>query len=410
MMLRPLRLPTRARTAPLALLLGLLALLLAAPATALPRQTLMSGTPCSACHVNVQGGGMRTEIGWGSMAYSGALTWDQLGFNWLDQRMTNEVAPGWALGLDYRGQLARRGPPALVPGDNGQLETVPASRDFFPMQVQPYLSGQLTDWLQVYGTWAGTPQTFEQPTFCSEDYPGQSCYEAQAIFRPGPTLPTVRVGQLQPSVGIRHDDHTMLIRSIGGRTMLPPQWAETGGEVTWQPRYWVQVDGGVFGSRNLTRAVGDARVLAGDTPAYSGRVRFSPQVHAGPVEFTSWLGGSALGAGAFQMYNGFVGLGALNRVSWINEIAHLRYGNGAERTGRNLGSTVSVRATDWLFGHVRYETAQQDTATRSGNTQALVTGFEFFPVPYLELRPEYRYVRTPAFHTAQYTLQIHLFY
>src|SRR5687768_14808585 len=44
-------------------------------ADAIPRFSLISGTRCSACHFNPQGGGLRTELGWESMNEVGAWRW-----------------------------------------------------------------------------------------------------------------------------------------------------------------------------------------------------------------------------------------------------------------------------------------------------------------------------------------------
>jgi hypothetical protein len=74
--------------------LGIIAIF-APAANATPWMSLQAGTPCATCHVNVQGGGGRTEIGWGSGAYTGLLQWDQLSFDWLAERETNDIVPGY---------------------------------------------------------------------------------------------------------------------------------------------------------------------------------------------------------------------------------------------------------------------------------------------------------------------------
>jgi hypothetical protein len=35
---------------------------------------------------------------------------------------------------------------------------------------------------------------------------------------------------------------------------------------------------------------------------------------------------------------------------------------------------------------------------------------QFFPLPYIELRPEYRYMRTEEYAMGQYALQLHLYF
>ncbi|MBU6161625.1 MAG: hypothetical protein KGO50_10915, partial [Myxococcales bacterium] len=48
----------------------------AGEAHATPWMSLQAGTPCATCHTNVQGGGGRTEIGWGNSLYTGMFTYD----------------------------------------------------------------------------------------------------------------------------------------------------------------------------------------------------------------------------------------------------------------------------------------------------------------------------------------------
>ena len=60
---------------------------------------------------------------------------------------------------------------------------------------------------------------------------------------------------------------------------------------------------------------------------------------------------------------------------------------------------------------IRYEYATTTLANdRMAKTQALVAGLEFFPTPYMEVRPEYRLVETDAYRFGHATVQIHLFY
>jgi hypothetical protein len=393
------------------LAVAFLLLALAPPAHAVPRMTMLSGTPCSTCHVNVQGGGMRTETGWGSMALVGAATWGDLSFDWLDTRESNEFAPRSAFGFDHRFQMARVGRPTVTINNQGQPDAALPDREFFPMQIQPYLSFRPLDWLTLYGTWAATRETFNEGEACSEDYPGQSCFEAQAIFATGPGLPTIRVGRLQPSVGIRHDDHTALIRSDVGRPLIPAAYAEWGGEVSWQPVYWLQADAGAYSARQISRSIGDLAVVDSSDVLASGRVRFSPMFGLGERQaLTTWMGGSILAAGKFWLYSGFWGVGLRDRVSTIFELAHSYRGADQNRTTTNLSLMTNLRIVNWLFGHVRLERSASEFRDSPATVRSVVAGFEFFPLPYIEVRPEYRYTRADDWEMGQYTVQLHLFY
>ena len=396
-----------------ALALSALVALLGLPsqAHAVPRMTFMTGAPCSACHVNVQGGGMRTDLGWGSMSHTGMLDWGQLGVSWLDTRESNELFPRVAVGLDDRIQMARLGRPVRVPTADGGSEVRTPDREVFFMQGQPYLSVEASDWLTLYGTWLATRQTLAEGELCAEDYPGQSCAEVQAIFRPGADLPLLRAGLLQPSIGLRHDDHTMLIRSDAGRPVIPAQYAEWGGEITWQPRYWLQADAGIFSNERLSRAIGDPSVVDSGGAAFAARLRFAPTWQLGrSARMISWLGSSLYSSGGFLMVSSFAGIGLLDRASLILEHAHLRYGGNQDRQGENLSALFSLRIADWLYANVRGETASTGEGEAARYARSIVAGLEYFPLPFIELRPEYRYTRTRSWEMAQYTMQLHVFY
>ena len=76
----------------------------------------------------------------------------------------------------------------------------------------------------------------------------------------------------------------------------------------------------------------------------------------------------------------------------------------------NIMTMLSVQLREWLILNGRVERATTDKAGDEFVTDALVLGAEFFPVPYLELRPEYRILRTDDYSIGQYTIQVHLFF
>ena len=55
---------------------------------------------------------------------------------------------------------------------------------------------------------------------------------------------------------------------------------------------------------------------------------------------------------------------------------------------------------------------------KAGSTRQMVLGAQFFPLPYVEIRPEYRLIRSTRTTSAskdeyilgQYALQVHLFF
>lgn len=402
------------RLTALAFLLTALVVLVPSAASATPHQALIAGAPCKTCHVNLQGGGMRTEIGWGSAAFNGLVQYEQIGMPWLTNVESNYAVDGvLSLGLDARWQAARVGAPAISFNDRGEVEAELAPWRIFTMQIQPYLAVEAHDTLTLYGTYAAGQGTFEDGDACWTPYAGQSCWEAAAIWTPHRSGPTVRAGMAQPSVGLRHDDHTMYIRqdvSQERRPILPANYAELGGELSYQPLFWLRMEAGAWQAANLADAVGDARVVTDSNVAINARVTFSPQFGPANARFSTILGASTYAAGSFRMDNVFAGIGWLNHVSLIVENAFFHYGDATDRSARSFSTLATWQATDWLQVYSRAELAHAERDGQTFDTTASVSGVRFFPFPYIELRPEYRLLWTDRFASGQYAVQLHLFY
>lgn len=406
--------------------------LLTGVAWATPRQSLTAGTPCVACHVNPNGGEGRTELGWSSMNHAGALTWDQLGLKGFHDVSSNRILKIASLGFDARLQGARLGRPQIEDTAGGGTETTVPDMTWFPMQFQPYLTVKPTRKVTLYGTWLMGPSTLRDGELCDPVFPGMSCVGAQVIFEPGGAAPTVRVGVFQPSIGIRHDDHTILLRGDAANRRQPviaPGYAELGGEVIYQPRQWVRLEVGGFGTQHLEEALNSVTRTAELWPAaYSARLTLQPHLEFGggapaaakdefddfdaepatPFVVNTWLGASAYGSKDFMLINGFLGAGIHEGVTLMAEVAAVR--RTIEHDQLNAMLNLTYTPWSWLTFALRAERASTREATDEFTTWQFVGGLEFFPVPYLEVRPEYRLVETDDYRFGQATLQVHLFY
>lgn len=406
-------------------------------ALATPRMSLTAGTPCTACHVNPNGAEGRTEVGFVAMHRVGMLTWDKLGAQAYHDIDSNAFLDGMVgVGVDFRTQTARLGRPELV-DNGGKTTTQIPDYETFPMQAQPYLYVIPTGGLTLYGTWLMGPDTLRDGKFCDPVFKGMSCFGAQAMYELGGTLPNVRVGVFQPGIGVRHDDHTILTRGDAADRRVPiiaPGYAEAGGEVAWQPRQWVRTEVGVFNTHNLDLALNDGTKTADLWPvAWQGRVTFQPLFEFGgaekkpkvedefgddfgaadaapvtPFVLNTWLGASGYGSGDFRLVNAFLGLGIHEGLALLSEVSM------SQRTTQHdtLNGMVALSYTPWAWiaGTLRAERASTSTDTSDITTWQYVATLEFFPLPGIELRPEYRLVQTDDYRFGQATLQVHLFY
>lgn len=363
-------------------------------AEALPRMTLTAGSRCSNCHVNPQGGGLRNDMGFYALAQSGMVTWDKVGWQKFHDLSDNQAMDGrLTYGFDYRGVVAKLGAPRW--GSDGQV--VEPSRIAIPMQFSPALAWKITDWLSATASM--------NPLWFYRSYSGQSPADGWLQIKPAPTLPSVRVGMIQPSFGIRHDDHTLLLRrhpKALGQPLMPPAYADPGAELNWEPLHWLSVDAAALWGRNLSLA---DKAIAKDQPVFSGRLTLWPQVLDWGLN--SWVGASALVADGVSTFGGHAGLGKGSLGSLVGELVFSK-----SRGDRQILSTLvqlSHPVKDWLVLEARWEQSRSSEPGQSdGEATTYVAGVQWMPLPNLELRPEYRWLDTKDYLLAQYTLQFHL--
>jgi len=369
------------------LLLALLLTLANTSALALPRFSLLTGTHCSACHFSPTGGGIRTELGWGYMNQTGALNPSNYGLEALFGATSNTYIDNiLTLGFDARLQVARLGiPPGLPP------------RRVIPMQLAPYAGVTLfEEQLRGYVMYNAGPTR----------YPGQGQVEGAVLYQPDVLWPSLQVGNFQPPIGVRYDDHTMFTRrnAPSNSYLIPPNFAEPGIQINYE-KSWVSGSIGMFSAHSLSEA--DPTVQS-TRPTLSGRIEFWPQLLDEGIN--GQVGASALVNGDFRMINLFAGVGLSDQATLAAEVMLSK--NAAERSITNLMVQGSYQVSPWLALEGRYERGRtvlpglEDTEAES-----IVVGTQFFPIPFLEIRPEYRlFTKKDVYRMGQYTVQFHLFY
>jgi hypothetical protein len=441
-------------------------------ALAIPRFSLISGTRCSACHFTPHGGGIRTELGWGSMNEVGLFRWpwqppkpatggdgadDDL-FTTPSDGATEETAPETVpdavpVESDVPPETTDAPPPAdepvadapaddaptdeasmhtnslfdglITPGVDIRLQVAKIGRPprderrLLPMQTQLYLAVTPVEWLALFSGYNYSTEHYR--------FPGQSGWEATAQFHPSVSLPTLRVGYMQPSIGIRHDDHTSFTRrAVAGtfsQNLVPPGYAELGAEISYEGISWLTVNAGVFGSSNLAEIVPELGEITEITdfskPSLLGRIKLWPQDL--DLGFNGELGASIFANGdSLTMINVFAGIGLSDRSSFLVEAFLATLPDN--RRVRNVSVMGSYQLFQWLSLDWRYEFGQTErpdadpTKAELGHAHQAVFGLEFFPLPYLEIRPEYRFFQLEpfgeigGFQQGQYTVQMHVFY
>ncbi|MSQ84486.1 MAG: hypothetical protein EXR77_16670 [Myxococcales bacterium] len=371
--------------------------------SALPRMTLMAGSRCSNCHVNPQGSGIRTEFGFYSMAQNGATTWDKLGWQKFHDLSDNRVMDGRiTLGMDLRGQMAKFRVPRWVEVEGQQVQVDP-ERNVFPMQQNFGASVQISETLSAAAS-LNIAHLFK-------NYKGQSLFDGWLRFAPDLELPSIRVGMLQPSLGIRHDDHTILLRRNPfqpAQPLLAPNWNELGAEISYEGMHWLSVEVGAFTAKNLSLSCADS--VKSDDLIASGRLTLWPQ--SLDYGINSWIGGSFLKAGEMTVIGGHVGLGKTYWGTLIGEFTMSKTVKQREIMSMLVHAAYPIY--DWLVAEARYEVSNGSklvsAKTEEMQMTSWVAGLQFMPLSNIELRPEYRMLKTKDWMIGQWALQLHVWF
>jgi hypothetical protein len=208
------------------------------PVFAIPQFSLLTGNRCINCHVNTQGSGLRNELGWyvshdTRMIKPADVPLLKMLYA-LDGESNSYFDGLLTLGIDARFQLA------------GSSRNQDAPPRFFPMQASIYAALNPTDWLTIEGSYNAGPVR----------YAGQQSWTASVIVQPTVVSPRLRVGHFQPSLGMRYDDHTLLVRNVAGSNSSPliaPNFAEYGAELSYDGVKWLSLAAGAFLPRSLAQ-------------------------------------------------------------------------------------------------------------------------------------------------------------
>lgn len=376
--------------------------------SAIPQFSLLTGNRCSNCHVAFAGGATRNNLGWYTMNDVAIIPrdWDFLSF-FYPPDSTNEVTEKqFIYGWDIRVQSTRS-----FTDENSRRAT-------FPMQAAVYASYQPVKAFTIEGSYnlasiRKAPGTNQQVRF-----PGQRPGWLSAIVKPGAIYPAMRVGLFRPSIGIRYDDHTMYsynyVLPLSRHTIIAPNWAEFGAEVTYERQKWLTAEAGVFGSEGLSRVpLWDGETflsaITGNAPTITARLVAWPKVSEGMA--SGYIGGSYLLNNDFSMINAFVGIGLTDHLSLMTEAVFTSKTNALKST--TLMSELLWQLWSPVLAYVRYETGTTMLAKNAQNAtvNSLIFGSQLFVLPFVELRPEYRVQDTYLDgYSSRWNLQLHIFY
>ncbi len=384
-------------------------------ASALPQFSLLSGNKCQNCHINTQGSGLRSDLGWYSFNEQSLIKPESIGLGWLygENNSGNTLLEDniLTLGTDMRLQYAR------------SHSTENAERKLFPMQTAVYASIRATKWAQFEGGINIGHRRFGNTQ--TSNFRGQQPWSISMILQPTLSYPQLRVGFFSPTIGMRNDDHTKLIWQVPSASgtnnisnLIPPLYAEFGTELTYDALKWLTVSVGAFGSHSISELVLN-KYSTGNIGSQISLISDAnkPTIVARAVvwqrffddKLNAYLGSSVFTNDDFILMNAFAGVGLADKVTLMFDYA------ASDKKGIRKTTTASVEAMyqlhEALFLTARAETGRTLTENfDSAYTQAVMIGAQIFVLPYVELRPEYRIMDANSFRSGRYALQLHLFY
>ena len=364
---------------------------------------MLTGNKCINCHINPHGSGSRNDLGWYARNDVGLLNPDDIGLlNFYEAlASTNQFfKKTFILGFDFRYQTAMVGPP-----DNPE-------RTFFGMQASPYIAIAPFDWLTLGGSY----NFFYNK---NKSYPGQKAWTGYLIIQPDITLPSFKAGFFSPPIGMRYDDHTVLVSKIsgGGQTQLiPPDYAEYGAEINYEGLKWLSLSAGIYDASSM--AENTYRNASGNPIPLVDKNKLSASLSASlwqrffENKLNLNLGTSYFVNNDFNITALYFNAGLTDKLSFLSEI--LWTDKKDIRKSRNFLVGVTYQILDALLVEVRLEKALTDDIINKEpwNTNQYLIGLHIFPLPFIELRPEYRiFDREWADgYQAQYAVQLHIFY
>ena len=388
-----------ARSKTAALVALLLLWLLPALATALPRFAARVGAPCSLCHVDPSGGGMRTDYArnvWelSELPFAGLVRPDKAPA--MDAKVTDAVTLGADLRLMFQDLRQDRAEGSMPPLSH-----------FFLMESALYASANL--WQRV--------TLYLAPVFYGAD---NLMYEAMAIVRlPWPGS-YIKLGRFLPAFGLRTANHSIFTRKQSGWGIKSKEVGVEAGFELGPLLLQASVFNGVESDNDF-----DDNTGKGLAARLSYRLKTRPlKLNLGLAGYTNVRGNEASADrpdSRFQdtRLSAFGGL-TVGRLTWIGEAVLRSTDDRSLSAQEGVNSTfasmqeLAVLAVDGLDLLASYELWDDDTDAKGNAVHRIGVGFDVYPWPFTEIGFRYRVISADERHLmaglSEYLVVAHAFF
>jgi len=385
-------------------------------ASSLPRFALRGGeASCRGCHVDPTGGRIRTEGG-DNFAMKRLAMWPK------ESKFSANIGEGIRIGVDLRSQFLYFSDYESIPRHDSVsgFDTTYRSSGALEMALPIYFSAKLSDAVNAFVK--TDPVTSDWEGYAAIHYVHTSGDFIEAGSVVGDAY--IKVGAFIPSFGIRFDDHTVFTR--GGNAGLSG-FGPAGS--MWQHNY--KDEGMELGFELFDHAFLTADILNGNEQFTAMPFKLDPlgpyaialrgAVNTGPLmdkQLSAEIGGSLyVHTNEHFHYNNGVARPGGDSIArtWLSAIhGGLHYGPLSFLAEFDMGNFVyqehrggfvdtmhamvveaSADLTQGLTGILRFDNfygGNVDGSSMNIKTRIMV-GFQWFPVRFLEFRPEVRIAR-----------------
>jgi len=357
------------------LALASLLVFLTSTTDATPKFASRMNLPCSSCHINPTGSGMRNSFGANSYGREDlpVPTWqDQFDLDGFSTQLSKFIAVGADIRTLYFYQQTGPGT---------------SRNSFFEMQSDLYISATVAKKVLMY---------------LNRGNAGR--YEAFGLAEIFPMNGYVKVGWFAPNFGLRIDDHTAFTRE---RTLFANGGGQDAGlEVGVSPgmfTFTASVTNGATTDRDdngfkAVLASGNANMQLAGISLRVGGSYYNNAYSAGVTTLLGIHGTASLG-GNFTLLGEFVKKREYVNATLIKTLSSIMYVEA---------DYVLTQGVDLKLG---YEFYDPNTRYKTGTESRIVLGLEFFPLSGVEFRPEY-VIRTEKPNDTpndQFLMMMHLY-
>jgi len=393
-------------------------------ANALPRFALRGGdVDCRGCHLDPTGGRLRTEGG-DNFAMNRLAMWPS------KSTFSGNIGDGIRIGVDLRSQFLYFSDHATFPSNYAALghtraDTTSRVSGGLEMALPIYLSAQISDAVQAFVKVNPIAGPASEASSSWEGYVLVHYVHSSGEFLESGSAvgdAYVKIGAFYPSFGVRFDDHTVYTR--GGNASFSG-FGPAG--LIWQPNY--KDEGFELGFELFDHAFITADVLNGNESDMSYLFKSDPWgpyavalrgvINTGPLmdhqlsaevgasmylhtveHFPNFPNGDSLATTRIVALHGGLHLGAFSLLGeWDmgNFIYQVLRGGYAD-TVHTIALEGAYDITKGLTGILRFDNFYGGNVGMAATNikSRFMVGFQWFPVRFLELRPEFRVARGTA--------------